>query len=250
MRLVLISLLSTVIMLSGTWGVCAQSPGDISFVTEEYPPFNMTGADGIPTGVAVDLLAEMFQSLGTPFSASDIKVYPWARSIKIALNTPDTCLFVCTRTAAREDDFAWVGPVYEAKNVAFAMKSKGLDINSVADLTGLIAGVIRDDIGDEQAQQAGIQKIDRVTSNKHNIKKLIAGRIDIWIYNEIAAKRQIKSLGFDLDQFETVYVLATDELSYAFHKDTDPKLLAQFQTALDQLKTSGAYDRIVSKYID
>ena len=230
-------------------GLNAQTVDSIQFMTENYPPYNWENDKGQVEGIAVDLLHKMFQITESSQTVKDIKVLPWARGYKLVQTKPDTCLFSMTHTAERDPLFDWVGPIISTRISVFALKSKGLKINTVDDLKKLRAGVIRDDVGDSLAQQAGLQKIDRVNSNDQNIKKLKADRIDIWIYDESVAKWQLKSAGYPSDEFEVVYVLQEGDLSYAFHKGTDQAVLAKLQAALDQLKADGSYEAVCNKYL-
>ncbi|MDD3916702.1 MAG: ABC transporter substrate-binding protein, partial [Synergistaceae bacterium] len=161
---------------------------------------------------------------------------------------PNTCLFLMTFTDERKPLFKWVGPLAPTKVGVLALKSKGLKITSASDLANLKAGVVRDDIGDELAKQAGIQQIERVPSNDQNIKKLTEGRIDIWVFEESVAKWQIQSLGFNADDYESVWTLSESDLYYAFHKDTDDALIASIQKTLDDMKADGSYEAVMKKY--
>ena len=227
------------------WALTAD---DIAYLTEEYPPYNMTGTDGTPTGFAVDLLVNIFEKLGASVTAKDIQVVPWARGYNEAQNKPGTCLFSTTRTEERENLFAWVGPIYTSTFDAMALKKRDFQVNSPEDLMDLRAGVIRDDVGDSLAQSFGIKNIDRAPNNEPNIKKLNAGRIDIWIYGERAAKIQLTEAGVNPDDYESVWVLNESSLYYAFHKDTDPALLEAMQKVLDEMKEDGSYQELVGKY--
>ena len=230
-------------------GAFAGGIEDIRFMTEEYPPFNMSNADGEATGIAVDVLLGMFERLGISKTAKDIEVLPWARGYKEVQEKPNTALFCMTHTEERDPLFSWVGPVAPTRVSAFALKSKGLKIASPGDMQDLAAAVIRDDIGDSLAQSVGIKNIDRAATNDQNIKKLNAGRVDIWIYEENVAQWQMKDFGFNPEDCEVVYVLSSAELDYAFHKDTDPALLEQLQKALDEMKADGSYQAILDQYL-
>jgi len=230
-------------------GAFAGGIEDIRFMTEEYPPFNMSNADGEATGIAVDVLVGMFEKVGVSKTAKDIDVLPWARGYKMVQEKPNTALFSMTHTEERNPLFAWVGPVAPTRIAAFALKSKGLKIDSPEDMQDLMAAVIRDDVGDSLAQGLGIKNIDRAATNDQNIKKLDAGRVDIWIYEESVAQWQIKDFGFNPEDYEVVYVLSSAELDYAFHKDTDPAIIEQLQKALDEMKADGSYQAILDKYL-
>ncbi len=243
-----IAVLFGVLCLLAT-GAFAGSIEEISFMTEEYPPFNMAGSDGVATGIAVDVLVGMFEKLGVAKTAKDIEVLPWARAYKDVQEKPNTALFCMTHNEERDPLFAWVGPVAPTRISAFALKSRGLKIASEEELKGLSAAVIRDDIGDQLAQSAGVENIDRAATNDQNIKKLNAGRVDLWIYEESVAQWQIKDFGFNPEDYEVVYVLSSGELDYAFHKDTDSAIIEQLQKALDDMKADGSYQAILDRYL-
>ncbi len=230
-------------------GAFAGGIEGIRFMTEEYPPFNMSNADGLATGIAVDVLVGMFERLGVSKTAADVEVLPWARGYKEVQEKPNTALFCMTHTQERDPLFTWVGPVAPTRISAFALKSRGLTINSPEEMQDLAAAVIRDDVGDALAQGAGIKNIDRAATNDQNIKKLNAGRVDIWIYEESVAQWQIKDFGFNPEDYEVVYVLSSAELDYAFHKDTDTALIEQLQKTLDDMKTDGSYQAILDQYL-
>ena len=144
--------------------------------------------------------------------------------------------------------FKWVGPVHVLSFDAVALKSKGLKAASAADLVDLRAGVIRDDQGDNLAKEAGIKNIDRVPSNDQNIKKLNEGRIDIWIYSISSALTLVGEMGFNPDDYESIWNLSRSDVSFAFHKDVDDELIQAMQKTLDEMKADGTHAEILKKY--
>lgn len=230
---------------TGAWALTVD---DITYMTEDYPPLNMTGEDGTPTGLAVDILAEIISRMGGSKTAKDFQVMPWARSYNEVQNTPNTCLFSTTVTEERLPMFKWVGPLHVLSFDAVALKSKGLKADSVEDLVDLKTGVIRDDQGDSLAKEAGIKEIDRVPSNDQNIKKLNEGRIDIWIYSIGSARTLVEEMGLNPDDYESIWNLSRSDVSYAFHKDVDDELLEAMQKALDEMKADGTHAEILKKY--
>lgn len=247
MKLSVKVLLAATLCLFAT-GAWALTVDDITYMTEDYPPLNMTGEDGTPTGLAVDVLVEIIHRMGGTKTAKDIQVLPWARSYNEVQKTPNTCLFSMTVTEERLPMFKWVGPVHVLSFDAVALKSKGLKAASAADLVDLRAGVIRDDQGDNLAKEAGIKNIDRVPSNDQNIKKLNEGRIDIWIYSISSALTLVGEMGFNPDDYESIWNLSRSDVSFAFHKDVDDELIQAMQKTLDEMKADGTHAEILKKY--
>lgn len=242
-------LISLVVLGLSASALFAAPLDNFRLMTEEYPPFNMKGPDGVATGIAVDVLVGMMEKVGSSKKAEDVEVLPWARAYNDVQKDPDTALFCMTRSEEREPLFAWVGPVRETRIVATALKSRGLKVDSEEDLKGLVVGVIKDDIGDNLVSNLGVAKIDSTASNEQNIKKLLSSRIDVWVYEESVAQWQIKDLGFSPEEFETVFVLSTGDLAYAFNKNTDQAIIDELQKALDEMKADGSYQTILDKYL-
>ncbi|HRX27647.1 MAG TPA: ABC transporter substrate-binding protein, partial [Aminivibrio sp.] len=69
---------------AGAWALTAD---DVVYMTEEYPPFNMAGSDGVATGASVEVMAGIFERMGASKTVKDIQVLPWARGYKEVQNT-------------------------------------------------------------------------------------------------------------------------------------------------------------------
>lgn len=82
----------------------------LTFITEEYPPYNYVNNQQIKR-FSVELLEAIFAATNTPLSRQDIRLYPWVRGYELAMSQPNTVLFSTTQTAARETSFQWVGPI-------------------------------------------------------------------------------------------------------------------------------------------
>jgi ABC-type amino acid transport substrate-binding protein len=228
--------------------VFGQNIDNINFMTENYPPYNMY-IDNKLQGIAVDLLVEIFNVMNSSQRRDDIALLPWVRGYMYAQIKPNSCLFSTTRTAARETLFKWAGPIAPTRISVFALKSRHLKIKSRNDLIRYNTGVIRDDIGDQLAEDIGIKEIHRVSNINSNIGMLLKKRIDVWIYEETVAKWHIKTFGYDSGDFEVVYVLSEGDLYYAFQKNTPSIIINQFQSALDQLISNGTYQKVLDRYL-
>lgn len=228
----------------------ADSAKDLLIITEEYPPFNFK-KDGKLQGISIDLIMSMYEKMGLSIGRRDIKLWPWARGYKSALTKKNTCLFSTTRTEERDKLFKWVGPIAPTQIVLVAKKSKKIKINSLSDVKAYKVGVVRDDVGEQLLTNGGVggKSIDRTPSLLTNIKKLNAGRLDMISYEENVTSWTIKSAGLNPDDYETVYVLKKSELFFTLHKDTDSAIAQKLQKALDDLKSSGDYQRILDTYL-
>jgi len=229
--------------------------GPTQIMTEELPPFNFT-TDGAVGGISADALVQIMAKAGNPITPADIKILPWARAYNSVQNEPGTLLFSMARTAEREALFKWVGPIYELTIGMIAPKSKGIQIAAIADAEKYKVGTVIDGAPEQLLIKAGFpqDKLDRIPRPDLNVKKLAAGRIDIFVFNVPTALYLIKNEGLNPGDYEVVHTLKTAQLHYAFHKDTDDALIAALNKALTELKQPGAdgksaFDKIVEKYL-
>ncbi len=217
----------------------ADALGDLTFITENYAPFNYQ-KDGQVRGISVDLLLKIFDRAGTDRGVEDIEVMNWARGYKLAQNKLNTVLFSTTRTESREDLFKWVGPISPTKIAIIGKKGSGITIENSMDLNKHRIGAIRDDIGELLLLSRGVHKdrIYRTNSSKTTAKMLIAGRIDLWAYESSVAFYNLKEHGADPDEFEVLHILEESELYFAVQKDTSDALVNKLQEALDDVRKS------------
>lgn len=230
----------------------AASLESFYWMTEEYPPFNYVDPDdGQLKGITVDVLMAMFERAGVNLSRDDLHLLPWQRSYQTLLEEPNTVLFSTTYTVQRLQHFKFVGPIIPTRISVIAPKSAGLSIASVQDLNGLRIGTIRDDIGDQLVRALGVADtaIQPVPSPVGMVRMLAAGRIDAIAYAEDIAQYQFALARIDPGDYEAVHVLQQSNMGYAFHRDTDPRVLEPLRKALDELRADGTIDRIYDRYL-
>jgi polar amino acid transport system substrate-binding protein len=229
----------------------AQAIENLNWITEENPPFNYRDPDtGKVTGIAVDVLLQIFNNLGISSEKVNLYIYPWARGYHKILNDQGTALFSTTYTAERLQKMTFVGPIVPNVVAVFALKSSLLSIESPDDLNRLKIGVVRDDIGEQLLIAQGIKPaaIDRLNSGLSMVKKLDSGRIDAIAYTQAATQFLFKTENINPDKFEIIHVLKTSSMGYAFHNSTDARILESIRQALNELIANGTLAELHIKY--
>jgi len=231
----------------------AKEVDDITFMTENYPPYNFKQNDKIQ-GISVDILVLMLEKLKAKTSRQDIRMLPWARSYAYLHDVKNTALFSMTRTKHREEAFKWVGPIALTTISLIAKKSHHIKIESIKDIQKYKIGAIRDDIGEQLLRPLGvpsthIEDVGGIDALYKLIKMLDKERFDMLSYEQSVTAWEQKKRGFDSNDYEVVFKLKKASLYYAFHKETPNKLINELQTALDELKKEGKYQQIVNDYL-
>ncbi|MCX4029832.1 transporter substrate-binding domain-containing protein [Endozoicomonas sp. SM1973] len=228
----------------------------LTFITESYPPYNFENS-GILRGISVDLLVAAAQKVSQPVTRNKIKLYPWARGYRNAVDGPNIVLFATTRTEEREPLFKWAGPITATRIVLLAPKASNISIKSPEDLKKYKIAAIRDDVGEQLVVALGIEKgkIKSSANADSVVKKLANNKVDMWAYEENVARWFIKKNNLNNDDYATVYVLKEAELYYAFSKDVSDTVVASVQEGIDKVKAAPGkvgktlYDDIMSEYM-
>ncbi len=219
---------------------------DFRIMTEELPPFNYT-EDGKVTGFSSEIVLAICERVG---HAPTIKVLPWARAYKLILNEENKVLFSTTRTPQREELFKWVGPIYKPTIVFFAKKGSRLSIGSMDDAkTVKRIGTYLADAEETLLKEAGFENLESVGDDFLNPKKLLMGRIELWIAGDLEGIYKAKKAGLGSNDIEIVYEIKTKEYYIAFSKTTPNAEIQKWQAALDAMRQDGTYQKILEKYL-
>ena len=218
----------------------------LTLLTEETPPLSSI-ASGRPTGFSVDIVQEILKRLA---EKAPIQFQPWARAYKTALDTPNVALFSVTRTAEREDKFHWVGPLLLAHNGFYVRKGTAVDISGLDDArrVGAIA-TYRNDVRDQVLAALGFTNLDRSDSPDACLKKLVGGRVDLWLYDSLSLPAVARRNGVPLSALRMAYAFRSYDLYIALSRGTPDGTIAQWQNTLDTIKTDGTFAHLSNKWL-
>lgn len=221
----------------------------LTILTENAGEANHVDGSGKTVGHNVDIVKELMKRTGRSF---EIEVVPWARGYLMAQNDPDTALFSTIRTPERDDLFKWVGPLHFIKYILFAKKDYPTAINNLEDARKVVAiGCVAEDIGQKILLKKGFKNLDPYFGTKANIqnmKKLLAGRIDLWFSSKKEVGVVASQLGIDPSELKETIVVAEQFAYIAFSKKTPDAIVERWQKALDDMKNDGTYEKIMTKY--
>ncbi len=229
---------------------------NLTYYTEQLPPYNYM-ENGTMQGISVDLLGAVTEKMGEKVTREEINLVPWTEGYQAALTGNGTVLFSTARTPEREQSLKWAGPIYTDRYVLFAKQDRGITIESPEDLKGYRIGVTTDDVAVQQLLEIGVNQSQLVPES--NVSALIAGlesgEIDLCAFPEAAGRYFAEEVTGNSYSYTVVYQLETQDLYYAFNKNTSDSVVQSFQQALDAVKqekdASGisTYERILGRYI-
>lgn len=218
---------------------------ELTILTENLPPLNYL-KENVLVGPSVEIVNEIQRKVG---SHEQIKVYPWARAYKMALEEENVVLFSMTYTEDRYDKFKWIGPLAKKRDILVAKKGSGLKIGSLEDAkkVGRI-GTLRDDNREILLKSYGFTNLDSVSDEQQNAQKLVLGRIDLWAYKKPGLKTVCELAEVDPNEVEEVYNLREVDLMIAFSKKTSDATVKMWENAFNEMVADGTIMQIRRKW--
>ncbi|PKL60614.1 MAG: ABC transporter substrate-binding protein, partial [Methanomicrobiales archaeon HGW-Methanomicrobiales-4] len=140
------------------------SADDLTWVTEQYPPFNFMD-NGTASGLMVDMVTAITRKAGDELPRESIRFLPWSAAYQTALHEPGTAIFSIAKTPDREDLFSWVGPVVSSDIALYSQRSRNITINTPGELGRYTIGAVTDDVAIDNLVKAGVDKAAIVTAS-------------------------------------------------------------------------------------
>jgi polar amino acid transport system substrate-binding protein len=244
-----------------TWP--AQSDGvAVALYAEPFAPLQYPGAGGEPNGYvykfAQEALARTAQRLPLR-QAQPLRFVPLKRALALALTEPNVLLLSVARTPQREADYLWLGEVSPYQVWLYHARGRALPpLRSPAELRGqkLRFGVQDGGNFQEWLAAQGIgepgdnSSVDPVAQNMMNLRKALAGRIDLFAFPEVSLTFRARELGLSADDFEPVLPLPalSHPLWLAISKKSDPRLVEELTHAVQALKAAGRLAALLSQH--
>lgn len=221
----------------------------ITVVTEEYPPYNyLDGATKKIAGLSTEVVEEVFRRAKIEYQ---IGMYPWARAYQVAQDDPNVAIYSIGRSEKREAMFKWVDVIAPYNVYLYRLKGRtDIKATDLAGVKSLRIGAVREDVRAQYLDKEGV-KMDLVTEDGINAKKLAADRIDLFPIDEMGQVALYKREG--LDPASVVKVLKLEALSsglyLAFSKKTSDDFVIKSKKALQEMQKDGTIDKIKAKYL-
>lgn len=237
-----------IIWLSCVFAAAASDQAVNVAVDAAYPPymFGKTPAQG--------LYPEIIRAA---FSVSGIRVtvtgYPWKRALGLG-REGKAAVGGIYQNLTRMAVYDYSDPIYRETLRVCVKTGHAFPFKGVVDLSGKRVGINRGwSYGEvfDSARRSGLFVAEEATDNQANLTKLILGRVDCVIVDELSLLQIVKRMGWT-DQVETLdlpAVVNSVHLVFAKHSaKTD--LLERFNQGLVRIKENGTYARIVNRMID
>ena len=226
----------------------------LTIYTEEFPPYNFTENNKI-VGVSTEVVEAVMKTAGLDY---EIVSYPWARTYKLAADSPNSLIFSISRRPKRETTFKWIGVITPSKHSVFALKSRlDIKIKKLEDLKAYTIGTTIGDARETYLLENGfwasdLQRVSGGTANLQNYQKLKLGRIDVWPMSEANAYYTVRKSGDDPgEQIRKVFVfeeMSSEGYYIASSLQTPDDIVRTISETLEKFKKTTEYQQILEKW--
>lgn len=219
----------------------------VSAAGDPWPPF--LDPKQSSKGIVVEIATAAFATQGYDLKMNFV---PWARAIDGVKNAKYDVLLGTWWTEERAKFLLFSEPYMENAVKFIKQKGSNFEYNGLSSLNNKSVGVVRGyGYGDEFLNATNFKR-PAATAFIANIKKLVAGRIDLTLEDELVARSIIANkapdlihkLEFTTNALSRNKLFVTSGLANAKHKE----LIQAFNKGLKQIKTDGTFDAILKKH--
>jgi len=222
------------------------SAESIRVATTEYAPF--TSEDSQFSGFVNRVIEEAFKREGV---SVEFVYLPWKRAVEQAANGDYGALSFSFENEQRAKRFYFSDALSDHKELFFHLKSLEVpDWQTLEDLAEFSFGATRGYTYTEEFWEAARNETINVsvaTSDEQNIRKLSAGRIDLFPMDEITGWNLINTNYPDLEDELTTHskpLRSTNGfLCVSKQIENGMELITRFNAGLAEMKSDGTYDR-------
>jgi polar amino acid transport system substrate-binding protein len=217
----------------------------LQVLTTEVPPMAFV-KDGKLQGFCVDIVEEIQHRLGRSFP---IAVMPWARAYHRAQSEPNTLLVCPKRTAEREQQFQWLGPLLSTSTGLYAKAgaiAKLRTLEQAKQLSSIL--VVRASYSSQDLAADGFHNLYEVNDATSMVRMLMADRASAMMLERQELERVLKAEGLAPQTFSPVFELLSPTTNLAFSRDVPRQTVRQWRRAFEAMKQDGTYGKLREKW--
>ncbi|GFK93149.1 L-cystine-binding protein FliY [Fundidesulfovibrio magnetotacticus] len=225
--------------------LCCVQASALTIVSEAAPRM-VVEENGVLWGLGVDIVRELQRRTG---DASPIGVYPWARAYAMAQREPGVLILPITRLPEREALFEWLDPFLSLEWIFCAVEGKAPRLASLEDArrVGSI-GTYPKDAREQYLSAQGFTNLEPATDQIANIRKLLAGRIDLLATTNISLPDVRELAGPEGRRILKVLSFKTVDVGLAFSKGTDPAVVRAWREAFAAMREDGTLQALRERW--
>ncbi|MCP3924283.1 MAG: transporter substrate-binding domain-containing protein [Desulfobacterales bacterium] len=227
--------------------ICLAQTRVVTSASNPWPPF--VDPDHPKMGVTIEVVTAAFKTQGYILQH---KIIPWTRAVGMVKAGKIDIIPCMWKTDERKNYLLFSKPYAFNKLKFIKRKGDKFEYSGLKSLKGKKVGIIRGyGYGDELMNSKLFTRFP-VNNLILNIRKLVAGRIDLTLEDEIVAKNQIskkepenfKKIEFTRNYISNKGLYVTCALKNPSHKS----IIKAFNKGLQKIKSNGTLKKIFKSY--
>jgi polar amino acid transport system substrate-binding protein len=226
---------------------------NVQFAIGEWEPY--TGEKIAGNGMAAELVTAACQAVGLH---AEYQFFPWKRAEHNVLIGVNFGTFPYKEIQERSIDFVFSEPLFISTFGMLTLKKNtktaGFKYSKAEDFAHLSVGIVSGtDAIKNPLEKAGV-KVEGVPKADQNLKKLAAGRIDVYIDDKAVIIQALKQM-YDAGQIAEFVFLEQDfgdknefKVMVSNKSHDSIKLTGKLNEGLQKIKESGEHAKILAKY--
>ncbi|MCG8572651.1 MAG: transporter substrate-binding domain-containing protein [Spirochaetes bacterium] len=218
----------------------------ILIVTEAWPPFVIQEGN-TPSGFDYEVMLAVFQKMNYQV---DFKFYPWKRCIEmIKTKKAHAILDISINDERLEYIYFPDEKISDSESVLFYKKGRKFTFNSLHDLTNYKVGTTHGYSYSEEFDNATHFIKEPAKDISSNFKKLVGGRIHLFICNKNVGLYELKKMGLlkEVDYLPKAVTGSHNYVGFSMMSGHD-ELAKKFSQELRAFKKTNTYKKILAKY--
>ncbi|HOZ12791.1 MAG TPA: transporter substrate-binding domain-containing protein [Thermotogota bacterium] len=220
-------------------------PGQLTLLTEEYPPVTYAGEDGKPTGFVTRIVEEALRRNGLE---EEPILVPWSIGYELASHLPGILLFSMDQTPQRAGLFEWIGPVGRNTAYLYARSDSDVSIENLGSAKSVSSIATTKNWWTEQLlQEKGFTNLRSSLHPSENVRQLINGEVTLAIFTDLTVQSLVEETGYTMDRIRPLFEVQSNYFYIAASKGTDPTIVYNLQKTLDTMKQDGSFEAILRR---
>ncbi|MGY3172591.1 polar amino acid transport system substrate-binding protein [Pseudomonas sp. TE12234] len=229
------------------WVLSAHaSAASLNLLTDIHPPLHFQ-QNGELVGFGVDVVKALAERTGDQVQLQQV---PLLRALHMASSEPATAVFTVLRTAERDGQYQWVGPLLDVETALYSADSTQPPVRSLVDAArlGRIA-VPRKWLAYSYLQQQGLNNLYGVETPEQMVRLARMGRTEFVVADTLSIATLAREEGLAPDRLQYQMPLMRQGSYIAFSLQTDACQVARWQQALDEMNRDGRLARIKQRWL-
>jgi polar amino acid transport system substrate-binding protein len=211
--------------------------------TFQVPSVSVSEFPGPGQGLVYDVVEAMAKRVG---HTGSIEFMPWRLAQKITMTEPNVGILALTRTPEREDQYRWLVKILDDDLILVG--GQGVDVSGLDKVRNRPTGVLLLSGAQALLTEKGFTRIEPAPEEWINARKLRERRIDAWLAPRQMVIFAYREVGGDPASLNIGEIVRPSEIWFAGSKSLSDAEAQKWQTAFEEIRADGTYERIVAKY--